>query len=80
MGVKERPVDIGSTRARRIVIELGHESRNARMFSMASARRKSALVKEYGEALQPEFPMPWALIRAALAQGHDPGGSGFIMM
>lgn len=46
---------------------------------LADTRHNRALVKEHGEALRAEFPTPPAFLKAALAQGRDPGASGVVL-
>lgn len=47
---------------------------------LASTRHNRALAKEYGDALRADFPLPTTALKAALADGRNPGGSGLILM
>lgn len=47
---------------------------------LAGTRHNRALAKEYGEALRADFPLPTTALKAALADGRDPGGSGLILI
>jgi transcriptional regulator with XRE-family HTH domain len=47
---------------------------------LANTRYNRALLREHGEALRADFPMPGPALLAMLAAGRDPGGSGVVLV
>ena len=47
---------------------------------LADTRHNRGLLREHGEALRADFPLPGTTILAALAAGRDPGGSGIVLL
>ncbi len=46
---------------------------------LADTRHNRALLREHGEALRGDFPVPAAALLEALSDGRDPGGSGIVL-
>jgi transcriptional regulator with XRE-family HTH domain len=47
---------------------------------LADTRHNRALIREHGPTLSADFPASGPELRRALIAGHDPGGSGVILM
>jgi Helix-turn-helix. len=47
---------------------------------LADTRANRVFMREFGDALKDNYPVPGRLALAALADGHDPGGSAVAML
>jgi hypothetical protein len=47
---------------------------------LSDTRHNRALVRDHGEVLRVDLPLPASAILAALAEGRNPGGSGIVLI
>jgi hypothetical protein len=65
---------------RRVMLKLRDSGWDRAVILIAATRANRGVLREFGDALRSNFPVPQADALAALAQGADPGGNCLIVL
>lgn len=75
-----RPRDVQAMQ-RRVAMKLRDDPGVASVvLLLADTRHNRRLLREHGDALQADYPVPAATILSALAEGRSPGGGGIVLL
>jgi len=75
-----RPRDVQSMQRRLAAKRRDDPGISSVVLLLAATRYNRALVREYGDALKADLPLSGLAILGALAAGHEPGGSGVVLV
>jgi transcriptional regulator with XRE-family HTH domain len=75
-----RPRDVQELQRRLASKRRDDPSISSVILLLSDTRHNRALVRDHGEVLRVELPLPASAILAALAEGRNPGGSGIVLI
>jgi transcriptional regulator with XRE-family HTH domain len=75
-----RPRDIQALQRRIALKRRDSPDISATLLLLADTRHNRNVVREHGNGLRTDLPLPGRVILGALADGRDPGGSGIVLL